>query len=74
IREIKIFGNVVPLGKHDEKGWQHRGLGSELLNEAENISKQNGKDRMLVISGIGVRNYFRKLGYERVGPYMGKAI
>ncbi|OWP56664.1 MAG: tRNA uridine(34) 5-carboxymethylaminomethyl modification radical SAM/GNAT enzyme Elp3 [Thermoplasmatales archaeon B_DKE] len=74
IREIKIFGNVVPLGKHEERGWQHRGLGADLLNEAENISMDSGKHRMLVISGIGVRNYFRKLGYERVGPYMGKAL
>ena len=74
IRELKIFGYVVPLGRHAINGWQHQGLGSELLNEAEKISSDCGLKRMLVISGIGVRNYFRKLGYERVGPYMGKTI
>ncbi|MEM0155091.1 MAG: tRNA uridine(34) 5-carboxymethylaminomethyl modification radical SAM/GNAT enzyme Elp3 [Thermoplasmataceae archaeon] len=74
VREIKVFGNVVPVGKHEEMSWQHKGIGSELITEAETLSKENDTDRMLVISGIGVREYFRKLGYERVGPYMGKVI
>lgn len=74
VREIKVLGNVVPVGKREIEGWQHKGLGSDLLSEAENISNRHGVRRMLVISGIGVRDYFRKLGYERVGPYMGKAI
>lgn len=75
IREIKVFGNVVPVGKKSENDWQHRGFGKNLLNEAERISTEEyGSRRIAVISGIGVRNYFRSVGYERSGPYMMKSL
>ncbi|AAT43931.1 radical SAM Superfamily protein [Picrophilus oshimae DSM 9789] len=75
IREIKVFGNIVPLGSHNSNEWQHHGLGHNLLNEAERITRDEyGLKRILVISGIGVRNYFRKYGYERLGPYMAKSL
>ncbi len=75
IREIKVLGEVVPVGKHSGDLWQHKGLGGELLEEAERITREEmGLDRILVISGVGVREYFRKHGYERVGPYMGKVL
>ena len=75
IREIKVLGEVVPVGEHSGDLWQHKGLGTKLLEEAERISKDElGLSRILVISGVGVREYFRKHGYERVGPYMGKTL
>lgn len=75
IREIKVLGEVVPVGTHSEELWQHRGIGRELLREAERITfDELGLNRILVISGVGVREYFRKQGYERVGPYMGKVL
>ncbi len=75
IREIKVLGNIVPVGEESVENWQHHGLGKKLLNEAEKISKEEyDKKRILVISGIGVRNYFRKYGYERLGPYMAKEL
>lgn len=75
IREIKVFGDVVPIGVKSGEKWQHKGFGNRLMAEAERITKEEyGLDRILVISGIGVREYFRKMGYERVGPYMGKKI
>ncbi|MCL4314367.1 MAG: tRNA uridine(34) 5-carboxymethylaminomethyl modification radical SAM/GNAT enzyme Elp3 [Candidatus Thermoplasmatota archaeon] len=71
VREIKVLGEVAPVGIHSERFWQHRGIGRLLLEEAENISfSEVGVSKMLVISGVGVRNYFRKLGYENLGPYM----
>ncbi|MCL4450665.1 MAG: tRNA uridine(34) 5-carboxymethylaminomethyl modification radical SAM/GNAT enzyme Elp3 [Candidatus Thermoplasmatota archaeon] len=70
IREIKTFGKEARI---DEKGeYQHRGYGRRLLNEAEEITRELGYDGIAVISGIGVREYFRKNGYERMGPYMSK--
>ena len=73
IREIKVLGNVVPVGQRTGEGFQHRGIGKSLLDEAERISREEwNMERILVISGIGVREYFRKFGYERIGPYMGK--
>jgi elongator complex protein 3 len=74
VREMKVLGEVVPLGKHDEKAWQHAGRGHELLARAEKKALELGADRILVTSGVGAREYYRKNGYERVGPYMGKSL
>jgi len=75
IRELKVLGTIVPVGAESENNWQHHGFGKKLLDEAERISKEEyDKKRILVISGIGVRNYFRKYGYERLGPYMAKEL
>ena len=75
VREVKVFGKEVPVGSRDEKGWQHRGFGRELMTEAERIAREEwGVSRVVVISGVGVRDYYRKLGYERLGPYMAKKI
>ena len=75
IREVKVFGQEVPIGQRSREAWQHRGFGKELIKEAERIAKEEwGVARMIVISGVGVRNYYRKLGYERFGPYMAKAL
>lgn len=75
VREIKVVGEVVPVGMHNGELWQHRGIGKSLLSNAEEIAAREwGSEKLLVISGVGVREYFRKLGYERVGPYMGKPL
>lgn len=75
IREIKVLGEVVPIGSHTNELWQHRGIGKNLLSESERITREEfGLPRILVISGVGVREYFRKQGYTRVGPYMGKLL
>ncbi len=75
VREIKVLGDVVPIGDYEEQQWQHHGLGTRLMEEAERISLEEfDTDRLLVISGIGAREYFRRLGYERLGPYMAKEL
>jgi elongator complex protein 3 len=72
IREIKTFGKEARI---DEEGeYQHRGYGRRLLQEAEGITREMGIRGIAVISGIGVREYFRKNGYERLGPYMSKNL
>ncbi|MFH0896915.1 MAG: tRNA uridine(34) 5-carboxymethylaminomethyl modification radical SAM/GNAT enzyme Elp3 [Candidatus Bathyarchaeota archaeon] len=74
IRELHIYGPLVPLGARIAEAWQHRGYGKILLEEAEKASLEDGRSRVLVTSALGVREYFRHLGYERVGPYMGKNL
>ncbi len=75
VREVKVFGKEVPVGEKEKEAWQHHGFGRELMKEAERIAKEEWEvERVVVISGIGVRNYYRKLGYERLGPYMAKKI
>ena len=72
IRELHVYGNTELLGK---KGiTQHRGIGKILMKKAEEIALKNGYDKMLVISGIGVRQYYAKLGYVLEGPYMSKRL
>ena len=72
IRELHVFGPSVSIGK---KGTiQHKGIGKKLLNKAEAIANKYNKNKLVVISGIGARNYYRKVGYEREGHYMVKRM
>jgi elongator complex protein 3 len=70
IRELHVVGTATGIG--EEGNMQHKGLGRKLLEKAQEIAKEHGKDRMVVISGVGVREYYRKLGYAKDGPYMVK--
>ncbi len=72
IRELHVYGVATAIGK--EKHLQHKGIGKVLLKEAEDICKTYYKNKIVVISGVGARNYYRKLGYKRDGPYMVKKI
>jgi elongator complex protein 3 len=72
IRELHTYGQLAELGEAGEV--QHLGLGKMLLAEAENISKQHGFEKIAVISGIGVRQYYKKLGYNLSGSYMTKKL
>ena len=75
VRELRVYGRLVPVGSRDSGAWQHRGLGSSLLAEMESTAAEDyDARRLLVTSAIGTRNYYRKFGYERLGPYMGKAL
>jgi elongator complex protein 3 len=75
IRELHVYGPMVEIGERPKEKWQHRGYGRELLAEAERIASEEwGFDNINVISGIGAREYYRRFGYERIGPYMGKRL
>ncbi len=75
LRELHVYGPMIPLGEREDELWQHRGYGEELLKKAEEISREEyDKKEILIISGIGARNYYRKFGYERKGPYMAKKL
>jgi ELP3 family radical SAM enzyme/protein acetyltransferase len=74
IRELHVYGRVKQVGLKDASGAQHFGVGKNLLTIAENISSKHGYEQMAIISGIGVRDYYRKRGYELRGSYMMKNI
>jgi elongator complex protein 3 len=76
IRELHVFGAEVPLGERRDTAVQHRGLGRQLLREAEDIARREfGASRMAIISGVGAREYFRsEFGYELDGAYMVKDL
>ncbi len=73
IRELHTYGVVAGV---DEKGnqTQHRGMGKKLMLQAEEIARNNGYKKMAVISGVGVRQYYKKIGYSLKGEYMVKDL
>jgi elongator complex protein 3 len=75
IRELHVYGTAVAVSARDPTRFQHQGFGMLLLQEAERIAREeHGSEKLLVISGVGTRHYYRKLGYELDGPYMSKSI
>lgn len=73
IRELHTYGRHTKVGAGGSQG-QHVGFGRRLLTEAERIAKDAGFKRLAVISGIGVRDYYRKLGFVLEGTYMVKSL
>ena len=75
VRELHVYGSVVPVSARDPSKFQHQGFGTLLMEEAARIAKEeHGSIKIAVISGVGTRNYYRKLGYELEGPYMTKLL
>lgn len=74
IRELHVFGPQVRLGETSKEEIQHKGLGKLLMQEAERIAKQSRCKEIIVISGTGAREYYRKLGYILEGSYMVKFL
>lgn len=76
IRELHVYGKAMKLGEKGEQT-QHKGLGSLLLKEAEEITRKNKIKKISVISGVGVREYYRRFGYKldnKKGEYMVKGL
>lgn len=75
VRELHIYGQLVPVGRHLTKAWQHKGYGRILLTEAERISTENYRlKKILVISALGTKEYYRRFGYGYDGIYMSKTL
>merc|ERR1711874_720374 len=75
VRELHVYGSVVPVSTRDPTKFQHQGFGTLLMEEAERIAaEEHGSRKISVISGVGTRDYYRKLGYQLDGPYMSKQL
>jgi len=75
VREIHVYGKSLKIGEKEENEIQHSGLGKNLMKEAEMISKEEfDAKNLLVISAVGTREYYQKIGYSLYGPYMAKAL
>jgi len=74
IRELHTYGQLTPINDKIKLAEQHKGLGKKLLIEAEKISKQNKFTQIAVISGIGVREYYKKLNYKLKDTYLVKSF
>ncbi|MCV0391852.1 MAG: tRNA uridine(34) 5-carboxymethylaminomethyl modification radical SAM/GNAT enzyme Elp3 [Nitrosopumilus sp.] len=75
VREIHVYGKSLKLGEKEDNEIQHSGLGKNLMREAEKIAKEEfDSKKILVISAVGTREYYQKLGYSLYGPYMSKQL
>jgi elongator complex protein 3 len=72
VRQLKVMGSATDIGEEGET--QHQGYGTELMEAAEEKASELGKNKVVVISAVGTREYYRKFGYELGGPYMVKKI
>ena len=73
IRELHVYSTLAPVDSKNTTV-QHQGIGKKLLQKAEHISRKQGYQKIAVISGVGVRNYYRKQGYELDHTYMIKDL
>lgn len=74
VREVHVYGPTVAIGARANGRAQHRGLGTQLLAEAERLAAGQGFSRMAVIASIGTREYYAGRGYTLAGTYMVKKL
>jgi elongator complex protein 3 len=75
VRELHVYGPLVPVGRHAASAWQHKGYGETLLSEAERVAREvYDLDKLLVISALGTKKYYMRFGYERDGVYVSKSL
>ena len=74
LRELHVYGQMVPIDDAPGPNWQHRRYGERLLAECEKLSAEGGRSELRITSGVGVRGYYRALGYGRKGCYMAKSL
>jgi elongator complex protein 3 len=74
IREVHVYGQALGVGKEQHGAAQHIGLGTTLLQKAEEIACAHGYHRLAVISAIGTRKYYEGRGFQRGQLYLVKEI
>jgi len=74
IRELHVYSTLSNVGNNHDHSLQHKGYGKKLIEKAEEIAKLNGFNKMAIIAGTGVRNYYRKFGYNLVETFMYKLL
>ena len=75
VRDLHVYGPLVPVGRHMAKAWQHKGYGGILLSEAERVSREDyDRRKIVVISALGTKQYYKRFGYDYDGPYVSKLL
>ncbi len=73
VRELHVYGSMTPVGTPSVE-WQHMGWGEALMEEAERVAAERGMRRIVVMSALGTREYYLRLGYTRDGVYVSKPL
>lgn len=74
IRELHTYGKLVPVGGAQQGAAQHQGFGKRLMAAAEAEAQAAGFKKVAVIAGVGVREYYTKIGYHLEDEYMVKVL
>ncbi|MDD5726238.1 MAG: tRNA uridine(34) 5-carboxymethylaminomethyl modification radical SAM/GNAT enzyme Elp3 [Patescibacteria group bacterium] len=74
IRELHTYGTALNIDQRDPLAAQHKGYGRLLMQKAEEMAAAEGFSHMAVISGLGVREYYKMLGYQKQDTYMVKPL
>lgn len=74
VRELHVYGPEVPVGRRYADAWQHTGFGGKLLLEGELMAKDRGATKVLILSALGTKRYYKRAGYDYIGSYMGKRL
>jgi len=75
VRDLHVYGPLVPVGRHMAKAWQHKGYGGILLSEAERVSREDyDRRKIVVISALGTKQFYKRFGYDYDGPYVSKLL
>ena len=75
IRELHVYGRMVPVGERRGDAWQHKGWGEALMDEAEKTASERFDMRkMIVMSALGTKQYYARLGYEKRDVYVSKPL
>jgi len=70
IREVHVYGPALELGARREGAAQHAGLGTQLIDKARRIARQEGFNHLAVIAAVGTRPYYRERGFEQGELYV----
>ena len=75
VRALRVYGPLVPVGRHLAEAWQHKGYGSVLLSEAERTAMEDySRSKIVVTSALGTKQYYKRFGYDYDGAYVSKQL
>jgi len=75
VRELRVYGPLVPVGTHQAEAWQHKGYGGILLSEAERAANEDySRTKIVITSALGTKQYYKRFGYDYDGPYVSKQL
>ncbi len=75
VRELRVYGPLVPVGSHLAGAWQHKGYGGILLSEAERKALEDySRTKIVVTSALGTKQYYKQFGYDYDGSYVSKRL
>lgn len=74
IREVHVYGTALALGERSDDKAQHRGLGGRLVAHAGDLAREAGHTSLAVISAVGTRSWYRRLGFGPAGLYLSRDL